>query len=364
VYYDGQFDDARLLINLVGTAADQGATLLNYVRVIALTKGSDGFVDGVVAADQETGQQWTIGAQVVVNATGAFSDSVRRLAEPAVAPLIAPSQGIHLVFHHSFLSADSAIMVPHTSDGRVMFAIPWHGHTLVGTTDTPITTPALEPRPLEEEIEFVLETASQYLLKPPTRDDVLSVFVGIRPLVKGGDGTLTAALSRDHTIHFDASGLLTTTGGKWTTYRNMAEHAVDQAADFARLDERPCVTRTLNVHGFHSNAERFGALSVYGSDALGIQDLMHATPALAAPLHAELPYTGAEVVWAARHEMARTVEDVLARRTRALFLNARAAEAMAPEVARLMAAELGWDGARQSAETVAFSALARDYRIP
>ena len=254
-------------------------------------------------------------------------------------------------------------MVPHTSDGRVMFAIPWHGHTLVGTTDTPITTPTLEPRPLEEEIEFILETAGQYLLKPPTRDDVLSVFVGIRPLVKSGDGKLTAALSRDHTIHFDASGLLTTTGGKWTTYRNMAEHAVDQAADFARLAERPCVTRSLNVHGFHSNADRFGALSMYGSDALAIQDLMRVTPSLSKPLHQQLPYTGAEVVWAARHEMARSVEDVLARRTRALFLNARAAEAMAPDVARLMAGELGWDAAQQAAQVAAFSELAKGYQI-
>ncbi len=363
VYYDGQFDDTRLLINLAATAADQGATLVNYARVVALTKGTDGFIDGVVAADQETGREWTIAARVVINATGAFSDSVRRLAEPDAPALMAPSQGIHLVFHHSFLSAASAIMVPHTSDGRVMFAIPWHGHTLVGTTDTPITTPTLEPRPLEEEIEFILETAGQYLLKPPTRDDVLSVFVGIRPLVKSGDGKLTAALSRDHTIHFDASGLLTTTGGKWTTYRNMAEHAVDQAADFARLAERPCVTRTLNVHGFHSNADRFGALSVYGSDALAIQDLMRETPSLSEPLHQQLPYTGAEVVWAARHEMARTVEDVLARRTRALFLNARAAEAMAPEVARLMARELGWDASRQAAEVAAFSALAKGYQL-
>jgi glycerol-3-phosphate dehydrogenase len=363
VYYDGQFDDTRLLINLVATAADQGATLVNYVRVVAITKGPDGFVDGVVAEDQETGRQWTMAARVVVNATGAFSDSVRRLAEPDAPTLMAPSQGIHLVFHRSFLSAESAIMVPHTSDGRVMFAIPWHGHTLVGTTDTPIAIPTLEPRPLEEEIEFILETASQYLLKPPTRSDVLSVFVGIRPLVKSGDGKLTAALSRDHTIHFDASGLLTTTGGKWTTYRNMAEHAVDQAADFARLAERPCVTRTLNVHGFHSNADRFGALGLYGSDALGIQDLMRTTPSLAAPLHAQLPYTGAEVVWATRHEMARTVEDVLARRTRALFLNARAAEAMAPEVARIMAGELGWDASRQSAETAAFRTLAKRYQI-
>ena len=363
VYYDGQFDDSRLLINLVETAAEQGATLLNYVRVAGITKGADGFVDGVVASDQETGQQWTIGARVVINATGAFSDSVRRLAEPDVQALMAPSQGIHLVFHSSFLSSASAIMVPHTSDGRVMFAIPWHGHTLVGTTDTPVDTPTLEPRPMEAEIEFILETAGRYLLKAPTRADVLSVFVGIRPLVKSGDGTLTAALSRDHTIHFDASGLLTTTGGKWTTYRNMAEHAVDQAADFARLAERPCTTRTLNVHAFHSNAERFGALRVYGADAIGIQELMNTTPSLAATLHADLPYTGAEVVWAARHEMARTIEDVLARRTRALFLNARAAEAMAPAVARLMATELDWDDARQSAEVTAFSALAAGYRV-
>ncbi|HEY2152582.1 MAG TPA: glycerol-3-phosphate dehydrogenase/oxidase [Vicinamibacterales bacterium] len=363
VYYDGQFDDTRLLINLVATAAEQGATLLNYARVVALTKGPDGFIDGVVAAEQESKQEWTIAARVVINATGAFSDSVRRLAESDVTPLIAPSQGIHLVFDRSFLSADSAIMVPHTSDGRVLFAIPWHGHTLVGTTDTPITTPTLEPQPLQEEIEFVLETAGLYLLKPPTRQDVLSVFVGIRPLVKSGDGTLTAALSRDHTIHFDASGLMTTTGGKWTTYRNMAEHAVDQAADFARLDERPCVTRSLNVHGFHSNAERFGALSVYGSDALAIQDLMRTTPAWAEPLHPQLPYVAAEVVWATRHEMARTIEDVLARRTRALFLNAHAAEAMAPEVARLMARELDWTESRITAEVAAFSTLAKGYQL-
>jgi glycerol-3-phosphate dehydrogenase len=363
VYYDGQFDDARLLINLVQTAADQGATLVNYARVVGITKGADGFINGVIAADQETGREWLISARVVVNATGAFSDSVRRLAEPDVQALIAPSQGIHLVFDQSYLSGESAIMVPHTSDGRVMFAIPWHGHTLVGTTDTPIETPTIEPRALDDEIDFILETAGQYLRKAPTRDDVLSVFVGIRPLVKSGDGRLTAALSRDHTIHFDASGLLTTTGGKWTTYRNMAEHTVDQAADFARLAERACVTRTLNIHGFHSNPDRFGALGVYGADALGIQDLMQTDPSLAAPLHPQLPYTGAEIVWAARHEMARTVEDALARRTRALFLNARAAEAMAPAVARLMAGELGWDAARQTAEVAAFSAIAKGYQL-
>jgi glycerol-3-phosphate dehydrogenase len=363
VYYDGQFDDARLLINLVRTAADQGAVLVNYAGVVGITKGADGFVDGVVATDQESSREWTIKARVVINATGPFSDSVRRFAEPDAQKLIAPSQGIHLVFDQSFLPGDAAIMVPHTSDGRVMFAIPWHGHALVGTTDTPIAAPTLEPRPREEEIEFILETSARYLHKPPTRDDVLSVFVGIRPLVKSGDGKLTAALSRDHTIHIDASGLLTTTGGKWTTYRNMAEHTVDQAADLGRLPERPCVTRTLNVHGFHPNAERFGPLSVYGSDAQAIQELMRATPSLATRLVPQLPYIGAEVVWAVRNEMARTVEDVLARRTRALFLNARAAEAMAPEVARLMADELGWNSSRKATEAAAFTALAKGYRI-
>jgi glycerol-3-phosphate dehydrogenase len=363
VYYDGQFDDARLLLNLAETAAEQGAVLLNYAEVTGVTKGRDGLVDGVDARDLEGGDRWRIGARVVVNAAGPFSDSVRRLAEPETPPLIAPSQGAHLVFDRSFLPGDSAIMVPRTSDRRVMFAIPWHGHTLVGTTDTPITTPTPEPRPLEEEITFILETARQYLRKPPTRADVLSVFVGIRPLVKRGTGRLTAMLSRDHTIHVDASGLLTTAGGKWTTYRRMAEDTVTRAAELAGLSARPCVTKTLRIHGHDTDAGRFGALRVYGSDAPGIQELMRAEPALAEPLHPALPYTGAEVVWAARAEMARTVEDVLARRTRALFLNARAAVQMASAVARLAGRELDWDADRQRREVDAFTELAQGYML-
>jgi glycerol-3-phosphate dehydrogenase len=267
------------------------------------------------------------------------------------------------VFDGSFLPGGSAIMVPHTADGRVMFAIPWHGHTVVGTTDTPITDVSSEPRPFEEEIEFILETAGRYLLRPITRADVLSVFAGIRPLVRAGTGGNTASLSRDHTIHIDQSGLLTIAGGKWTTYRHMAEDCVDHAATLARLTERPCVTRTLNVHGFHRQASNFGALSVYGADALLIQDLIRAEPPLGAPLHSSLPYCGAEVVWAARVEMARTVEDVLARRTRALFLNARAAIEMAPETARLLARELEHDEAWQKHQISAFRALAEGYLV-
>ncbi len=361
VYFDGQFDDSRLLINLVTTAAEQGATLLNYTRVMGLTKDAEGVVNGAVAVESESGEEITVQARVVVNATGAFTDDIRRQGDASVKPMIAPSQGVHLVFDRAFLPGDTAIMVPHTSDGRVMFAIPWHGHTLVGTTDTPIPGPVLEPIAQAQEIEFILNTAALYLAKAPTRDDVLSVFAGIRPLVKSGNSGNTAALSRDHTIHIDGNGLLTITGGKWTTYRHMAEDCVNQAAMLARLPDVDCVTKHLNVHGFHPQASKFGELGVYGSDALAIQQLILEDSRNAEQLHAKLPYTAAEVVWAVREEMARTVDDVLARRTRALFLNARAARQMAPAVARIMARELGRDEAWQAAQLRAFETISAHY---
>lgn len=363
VYYDGQFDDTRLLVHLALTAVEHGATLLNYTEVTDVSKGADGIVDGVIARDLEDGSELRLPARVVINATGPFADRLRRAADPDAPKLIAPSQGIHLVFNRAFLPGTSAIMVPHTRDGRVMFAIPWHGHTVVGTTDTPIAEPALEPVPLDSEISFVLETAGQYLHRAPSRDDVLSVFVGIRPLVRRGDSRITAALSRDHTIHIDQSGLLTATGGKWTTYRHMAEDTVDQAIDLARLPERPCITMTLPIHGYDTEADRFGPMSVYGTDAIAIRELMRADPSLAEPLHLALPYTRAEVVWAARHEMARTVEDVLARRVRALFLNAAAAIAMAPETAAILAKELGRDTAWQRDQVEEFTKLAKQYML-
>lgn len=363
VYYDGQFDDSRLLINLVQTAAEQGATLLNYAPVLALSTGPDGTIDGVVARDEESGRELRARARVVINAAGPFADGVRRLADPQAVPLIAPSQGIHLVFDRSFLPGDSAIMVPHTRDGRVMFAIPWHGHTVVGTTDTPIDEAVLEPRAQEREVGFVLETAGLYLHKAPTRADVLSVFTGIRPLVRSGDSRLTAALSRDHTIHIDDSGLLTTAGGKWTTYRHMAEDAVDQAAEFGRLPERPCVTRDLAIHGATASTSERTVWSLYGSDAEGVRELERAEPALAAPLDPMLSWTGSHVVWAARMEFARSVEDVLARRCRALFLNTAAAIRMAPAAAALLARELGRDDAWARAEVARFEHLAAGYTL-
>ncbi|MEJ0091663.1 MAG: FAD-dependent oxidoreductase [Limisphaerales bacterium] len=363
VYYDGQFDDTRLLINLIATAAEQGATLLNYAKVIALNKGGDGIVNGVTWQNVETGETFTAHAKVIVNATGTFTDSVRRLAEPDVSQMIAPSQGAHLVFDRSFLPGTNAILVPHTKDGRVMFAIPWHGHTLVGTTDTPMKETSLEPVALDAEIEFILETAGLYLEKKPTRSDILSVFAGIRPLAKSGDGGNTAALSRDHTIHIDKSGLLSITGGKWTTYRNMAQGAVDQAATLGNLPDKPCLTQNLNIHGHHSNAVNFGPLSFYGSDAPSIRQLIAEDPKLGKQLDSELPYVEAEVVWAARCEMARTVEDVLARRMRALFLNAKAAVRMAPRVASILAKELGKDEKWRDEQLAAFNQIANGYLV-
>jgi glycerol-3-phosphate dehydrogenase len=342
IYYDGQFDDTRLLIHLAATAADEGAVLLNYAPVVEITRGADGFADGVIALDSESGARMKIAAHVVVNAAGIFADEVRRLAEPEVQGMIAPSQGIHLVFAREFLRGDTAIMVPHTSDGRVLFAIPWHEHTVVGTTDTPIQEPSYNPLPLEEEVEFILDTAAQYLSRPPTRSDVLSVYVGIRPLVKAnGDSSKTSSLSRDHTIRVDNSGLLTIVGGKWTTYRHMAEDCVDHAVTLGELPDVPSKTHDLRIHGYKQGVESLTALGVYGSDGEAILALAAADERLGQQLHPALPYIAAEVVWAVREEMARTLDDVLSRRTRALFLNARAAMEMAPAVARLMAQELG-----------------------
>ncbi|HEY7120790.1 MAG TPA: glycerol-3-phosphate dehydrogenase/oxidase [Tepidisphaeraceae bacterium] len=363
LYYDGQFDDSRLLINLAQSATEQGAVLLNYAKVTALSKDEDGFVNGLSFTDVESSHSHMVAARSVINATGAFSDGVRKIDDPAASPMIAPSQGVHVVLDGSFLGRETAIMVPRTSDGRVMFAIPWHGHALLGTTDTPIPTATLEPSPMEDEIDFILETASRYLARPPTRADVKSVFTGIRPLVKAGNGGSTAALSRDHTITISKSGLLTIAGGKWTTYRKMAEDAVDHAATLAKLDDRPCLTKTLSIHGSDADAGRFGELAYYGSDGAAIQELMNAQPALSRRLHSELPIVAAQVSWAARHEMARTVDDVLARRTRALYLNARAAVEMAPAVAALLAAELHRDDSWQSEQIDEFSEIAKHYLI-
>ena len=359
-YYDGQFDDSRLAVNLAQTVFDLGGAAINYAQVTSLIK-EDELVAGAVIKDSETGKEHSIRAKAVINATGVFSDGIRKMDDPEARTVIAASQGAHVVLPKSFLPGDTAIMVPHTPDGRVMFAVPWHDCVVVGTTDTAVDSIQLEPRPMEEEIDFILTNAAQYLTKQPSRSDVLSVFAGLRPLVKVGDAKSTAALSRDHTILISNSGLLTIAGGKWTTYRKMAQDAVDQAETMAGFEERRCTTEHLQIHGWTKQKIDAPSLRVYGADAAAIQELAEAEPALAEKLHPELPYIAAEVVWAVRHEMARTIEDVLARRTRALLLGARASIEAASKVAELMARELGADEKWKSDSVAKFEAVAQGY---
>jgi glycerol-3-phosphate dehydrogenase len=360
IYFDGQFDDSRLAINLAQTLVDLGGTAVNYLRVDQLLKSGD-VVNGVVAVDVETGKEHQLYGRVVINATGVFVDQLIRLDDPQAKSIIAPSQGVHFILDKSFLPGNSAIMVPHTDDGRVLFAVPWRDRVVVGTTDTAVDEVSLEPRALQQEIDFLLIHAARYLTKDPQPSDVLSVFAGLRPLVRGAESKSTATLSRDHTILISKSGLVTITGGKWTTYRRMGQDVIDQAALVAGLEERPCKTEDMRIHGWLKNYDVNDPLHYYGSDALGIHKLIQVNAALAEKLHANLPYTAAEVVWAVREEMARSVEDVLARRLRALLLDARAAIKMAPKVAALMAAELQKDQSWQDEQVKGFRALAKEY---
>jgi len=360
VYHDGQFDDSRLAINLAQTADELGAAMVNYARCVGLVK-TDGMVSGVEIEDRESGEKFTVRAKTVINATGVFVDEVRRLDEPKAPAMVAVSQGIHIVVPKSFLPGDAAIMIPKTADGRVLFAVPWHDHVVVGTTDTPLAAPSLEPRALAEEREFVMTHARQYLVNDPKPEDVLSVYAGLRPLVKAGEGADTAALSRDHSIVISPSGLITLTGGKWTTYRKMAEDVIDQAETLAGLEHRRCETEELQIHGWIKSSSQASNLSPYGADALKIAEIMKETPAWAERIHPAFPNQIAEVVWHAREEMARTVEDVLARRIRALLLNAAASIEAAPCVARVLATELGKDAAWQTQQVAAYTTLAKGY---
>jgi glycerol-3-phosphate dehydrogenase len=361
IYFDGQFDDSRLAITLLRTLASLGGVPLNYARVTGLLKsGTAGVVEGVTVVDEESGTEMEIRARVVVNATGVFTDEVRRMDDPQAGPMVTASQGVHIVLDREFLPGDTAIMVPHTSDGRVLFAVPWHGRVVVGTTDTPVPEASLEPRALEDEIEFLLTHAIRYLTRDPLAADVLSVFAGLRPLVGDPDSD-TKAISRDHTLLASPSGLVTITGGKWTTYRRMGADTIGLAATVGGLPEKPSPTETLKLQGWTDEVDPTEPLSVYGTDAAGIEAFEHSRPELAERLHAALPYRASEVIWAARHEMARTVEDVLARRLRALLLDARASVEMAPRVAELLAAELGRDEAWAAGQVEAYRHLASGY---
>ncbi|MGB1707972.1 MAG: FAD-dependent oxidoreductase [Rubripirellula sp.] len=361
LYHDGQFDDARLLISMVQTAHDAGACLLNYMQVTSLVRDDGQRILGVNVCDAESGQQFSITGRAVINATGPFSDAIRLLDNPNQERMIAPSQGVHLVLPRELFPGDTAIIVPKTSDGRVIFVIPWHQHAIVGTTDTPIDEACLEPKPQAEEVAFLLATAADYFERPPEAQDVLAYFTGIRPLVKGDKSARTASLSRDHVIRISEHGLVTIAGGKWTTVRKMAEDCIDKVVQLHQLAAQPCSTKNHRLRGATDQVDFTDERAVYGTDISGVQQLERDQPILAESLSTTFGITAAQVIWAARHEMARTVEDVLARRTRVLFLDARAAVAMAPAVAAILADELGHDAEWCQTQVEVFEQLAQTY---
>ena len=366
VYHDGQFDDSRMAINLAQTAAENGAVVANYIKVTGLIKNSGGKVSGVEVYDEVGGGKYTLHGKVVINATGIFVDDLMQMDAPEKDKIVRPSQGVHLVVDKSFMGGTSALMIPKTSDGRVLFGVPWHDKLVLGTTDTPLKEFVLEPRALEEEIDFILKTAGQYLKKQPTRKDVLSVFAGLRPLAApkaNADGTKTKEISRSHKIVISDSGLVTITGGKWTTYRDMAEDVMNKAEQVAGFARKECKTKHLRIHGYKENVDRSNFNYVYGSDIDNIRKIEQADSSLANKLHPQYDYTGSQVVWAVRAEMALSVEDVIARRLRTLFLDARAAIDIAPQVAAIMAKEMNKDQAWEAEQVKSFTDLAQGYLL-
>jgi glycerol-3-phosphate dehydrogenase len=361
VFYDGQFDDARLVVALARTLVDLGGVAVNYVNVVGLLKAGvgGGRITGVIAEDRETLAAYELPARAVVNATGVFADAVRRMDEPGAGNVVVPSQGAHLVLDADFLPGECAMLIPKTDDGRVLFAIPWHGRVILGTTETPVRQVEMEPRPLDEEVDFLLDHAGRFLARAPRRQDVRCAFAGLRSLVAHrGAPRDTSILSREHAVLVSPSRLVTIIGGKWTTYRKMGEDAVDAAAQVAGLEQRPSRTEHLRIHGW-TDGPPTESWQGYGSDAPAVEALRASDPRWGRKLHPELPYTAGDVVWAVREEMARTVEDVLSRRTRALILDARVSMEIAPAVASIMAEELGRDRAWQQEQVAAYCELAR-----
>ena len=360
IYHDGQFDDARMAISLAQTAENHGASLINYCGVTSLIKEGD-MITGVSARDEFSGEEFSISARVVINATGVFSDQIIQMDQPGSRKLIVPSQGVHIVLDKSFLNGPHAIMVPHTTDGRVLFAVPWNDYVVVGTTDTLIEQTLEEPIALEEEIAFILENAGAYMTTPPTRADVKSVFSGLRPLAAPEDnGSATKEISRHHKVTVSTSGLVSILGGKWTTYRKMSEDLINTAQSVGGLPERACISHSLPIHGYDYNSDWSNPLHVYGTDIEKIHKLDEAGND---SLSDQLYLSKNQISWAVKEEMAMTVEDVLARRSRALFLNAEAALALAPKVAQIIAEEAGHDQGWIDHQLEEFNALAQNYLL-
>ena len=357
-YFDCQFDDARLAVNLAQSVAEKGGLVINHMKVVGLSMDGNR-VSGVSAEDRESGKTYDILAAVVINATGVFVDDILKMENPEARDVVKPSQGIHLVMAEDFLKGEEALMIPKTSDGRVLFAVPWHNRVVVGTTDVEKQHAELEPVAEEQEVEYILETARLYMEKAPQRSDVLAVFTGLRPLAApAAEGKKTKEISRGHKIFISSGGLITLTGGKWTTYRKMAEDVVDTASGQAKLPEKESVTPTLRIHGYKEGVDHSDPLYWYGSDRQQIDKLIKEDSALGAVISEKLSVIKAQVVWAVREEMARSLEDCLARRIRALQLDARESIRMAPAVAAIMASELEKDKQWESSQVETFTKLA------
>lgn len=360
VYHDGQFDDARLAINLVQTIWERGGDAINYVRVTGIVKNASGQVNGLRLFDLESNLTYEAKARAIVNATGVFVDDILQMDQPGSDKKVCVSQGVHLVLDRSFYPSPEALMIPRTSDGRVLFAVPWHEKVVVGTTDTPVKEASLEPRALEQEIDFILNTAGAYLEKKPTRADVLSVFAGLRPLAapKKGEHT-TKEISRSHKIITSASHLYTMLGGKWTTYRKMGEDMVNHIEEDLGWNHRPATTAHMSIHGAANTTDWDDPFYFYGSDAVQLRASINGTANQW--LSEKLRIHPQQVVWAVEHEMARTVEDVLARRTRALLLDARESKRIAGQVAGIMAPLLKKDAQWEKEQVLAFEKLSDQY---
>jgi glycerol-3-phosphate dehydrogenase len=356
VYYDGQFDDTRMLITLLKTFESLGGVAHNYHPVTGFIE-TQGKITGVRLAD---GQSFE--AKTVINATGIFTDELLNQAEPDIPHAnVTAAQGTHLVFDHEVFESKHALVIPKTVDGRVLFVLPWHGKVLVGTTDVKVDQPSVEPQAQAAEIQLILATLNQYLDKPVGLQDIRSIFVGQRPLVKPRQAKNTQKISRKHELLLSSNGLISILGGKWTIYRRMGEDTLDFAIAQGLLDPSPSKTRDLSLFGAVTEKRAY-PLSVYGTEAVGIEALQHEMQN-SALLHPRLPYFQAEVIYHVRHEQAKTVEDVLARRTRAVFLDVAAALEAAPVVARLMAAECGHDAAWIQAQEESFRAFAQHFQI-
>ena len=358
-YSDGLFDDTRLLWDILNNATRNGAKIANYCEVIGLIKQHER-ITGVEVLDKEKGTSFCLNANAVINATGAWSDEIGALDNPDDEQSVVPSQGTHIVVSRDFFPSNDAILIPRTSDGRVMFIIPWLGKVVIGTTDEKLANGTTSAIPTNQEIELILRTAREYLQRPPNRTDISACFAGIRPLSASGSNSKTAKISREHAIEVSHSGLISISGGKWTTFRLMAEQCVDTFERFAGYSHRPCITAVLPLAEQSEDSE----FRHYGNSAQALKALIKEQPSTSEPLTQVLSLTPAEVIFAVRHELARTVMDVLARRTRAIFLDAQAAISVAPQVAEIMRAELGEDEQWLTTQLETFDRQARSYVLP